>query len=52
VRNRIFVTGASGKLGLAVVEELVPHEYEVVGADRRHWPRWARGGLRAARQSR
>jgi nucleoside-diphosphate-sugar epimerase len=38
VRNRIFVTGASGKLGQAVVEELVAHDYEVVGADRRPPP--------------
>jgi uncharacterized protein YbjT (DUF2867 family) len=31
----ILVTGASGKLGQAVVEELVAHDYDVVGADRR-----------------
>jgi len=33
--GRILVTGASGKLGQAVVEELVAHGYEVVGVDRR-----------------
>ena len=38
MRNCIFVTGASGKLGQAVVEELVAHDYEVVGADRRPPP--------------
>jgi nucleoside-diphosphate-sugar epimerase len=36
--GRILVTGASGKLGQAVVEELVAHSYEVVGADRRPPP--------------
>jgi len=36
--GRILVTGASGKLGQAVVEELVAHDYEVVGADRRPAP--------------
>ena len=36
--RRILVTGASGKLGQAVVEELVAHDYEVVGADRRPAP--------------
>lgn len=36
--GRILVTGASGKLGQAVVEELVAHDYEVVGADRRPPP--------------
>ena len=36
--GRILVTGASGKLGQAVVEELVAHGYEVVGADRRPPP--------------
>ena len=34
----ILVTGASGKLGQAVVEELVAHDYAVVGADRRPAP--------------
>jgi nucleoside-diphosphate-sugar epimerase len=34
-RGRILVTGASGKLGQAVVEELLAHDYEVIGADRR-----------------
>lgn len=33
-RGRAFVTGASGRLGQAVVEELLAHDYEVVGADR------------------
>jgi nucleoside-diphosphate-sugar epimerase len=33
--GRILVTGASGKLGQAVIEDLVAHGYEVVGADRR-----------------
>jgi nucleoside-diphosphate-sugar epimerase len=37
-KGRILVTGASGKLGQAVVEELVAHGYEVVGADRRPQP--------------
>jgi nucleoside-diphosphate-sugar epimerase len=36
--GRILVTGASGKLGQAVVEELVAHDYDVVGADRRPSP--------------
>jgi uncharacterized protein YbjT (DUF2867 family) len=36
--GRILVTGASGKLGQAVVEELVAHDYDVVGADRRLSP--------------
>jgi UDP-glucose 4-epimerase len=36
---RILVTGASGKLGQAVVDELVAHGYEVVGVDRRPPPR-------------
>jgi nucleoside-diphosphate-sugar epimerase len=38
IGGRILVTGASGKLGQAVVEELVAHDYEVVGADRRPAP--------------
>jgi nucleoside-diphosphate-sugar epimerase len=38
IGGRILVTGASGKLGQAVVEELVAHGYEVVGADRRPPP--------------
>jgi nucleoside-diphosphate-sugar epimerase len=33
--GRVLVTGASGKLGGAVIEELLAHDYEVVGADRR-----------------
>ncbi len=37
-RGRVLVTGASGKLGRAVIEELLAHEYEVVGADRRPSP--------------
>ena len=37
--GRVFVTGASGKLGQAVVEELLAHEYEVVGADLASPPR-------------
>jgi uncharacterized protein YbjT (DUF2867 family) len=36
--GRILVTGASGKLGQAVVEKLVARDYEVVGADRRPPP--------------
>jgi nucleoside-diphosphate-sugar epimerase len=32
-RGRVLVTGASGKLGQAVVAELLAHEYDVVGAD-------------------
>jgi nucleoside-diphosphate-sugar epimerase len=45
--GRILVTGASGKLGQAVVEELVAHDYEVVGADRRP-PALRRPGARFA----
>jgi UDP-glucose 4-epimerase len=37
-RSRVLVTGASGRLGGAVIEELLAHEYEVVGADRRPSP--------------
>jgi len=37
-KGRILVTGAGGKLGQAVVEELVTHDYDVVGADRRPPP--------------
>jgi UDP-glucose 4-epimerase len=33
--GRVLVTGASGRLGQAVIEELLAHDYEVVGADRR-----------------
>jgi len=36
--GRVLVTGASGKLGQAVIEELLAHSYEVVGADRRTSP--------------
>jgi nucleoside-diphosphate-sugar epimerase len=32
--GRVLVTGASGKLGQAVVADLLAHGYEVVGADR------------------
>ena len=32
IGGRILVTGASGKLGQAVIEDLVAHGYEVVGA--------------------
>jgi UDP-glucose 4-epimerase len=45
--GRILVTGASGKLGQAVVEELVAHDYDVVGADRRP-PLLQRPGVRFA----
>jgi nucleoside-diphosphate-sugar epimerase len=45
--GRILVTGASGKLGQAVIEELVAHDYEVVGADRRP-PSQQRPGARFA----
>jgi nucleoside-diphosphate-sugar epimerase len=38
IGGRILVTGASGKLGQAVVDELIAHDYEVVGADRRPPP--------------
>jgi len=31
--GRVLVTGASGKLGQAVIEELLAHDYEVVAAD-------------------
>ena len=34
-KGRILVTGAGGKLGQAVVDDLLAHDYEVVGADRR-----------------
>nr|MBA2316103.1 NAD(P)-dependent oxidoreductase [Chloroflexota bacterium] len=30
---RVAVTGGSGKLGRAVVEDLLAHEYEVVNLD-------------------
>src|SRR6202521_3136547 len=33
-----MVTGASGKLGQAVIEDLLAHGYEVVAADRRQPP--------------
>jgi len=36
--GRVLVTGASGKLGQAVIEELLAHDYEVVAADRRPPP--------------
>jgi nucleoside-diphosphate-sugar epimerase len=36
--GRVLVTGASGKLGQAVIEELLAHDYEVVGADRKALP--------------
>jgi nucleoside-diphosphate-sugar epimerase len=36
--GRVLVTGASGKLGQAVIEELVAHDYDVVGADRKPLP--------------
>jgi nucleoside-diphosphate-sugar epimerase len=36
--DRVLVTGASGKLGQAVVEELLARGYDVVGADRRPSP--------------
>jgi UDP-glucose 4-epimerase len=45
--GRILVTGASGKLGQAVIEELVAHDYDVVGADRRP-PAHQRPGVRFA----
>jgi len=45
--GRVLVTGASGKLGQAVVEELAAHDYEVVGADRRPAP-LERGQVRFA----
>jgi len=32
-RGRVLVTGAGGRIGQAVIEELLAHEYEVVGAD-------------------
>lgn len=35
IGGRILVTGTSGKLGQAVVDELLARDYEVVGADRR-----------------
>jgi UDP-glucose 4-epimerase len=34
-RGRVLVTGASGGLGQAVIAELLAHDYDVVGADRR-----------------
>jgi nucleoside-diphosphate-sugar epimerase len=34
-KGRILVTGATGRLGQVVVEDLVAHEYEVIGVDRR-----------------
>jgi len=37
-RGRVLVTGASGRLGHALVVELVAHDYEVVAADRRPSP--------------
>jgi UDP-glucose 4-epimerase len=51
-RGRVLVTGASGRLGQAVVEELLGHDYEVVGADLASPPdgevaRSAGGGKRA-----
>jgi UDP-glucose 4-epimerase len=50
--GRVLVTGASGKLGQAVIEELLAHDYEVVGADLASPPRGevarsAGGGQRA-----
>ena len=47
IGGRILVTGASGKLGQAVVDELVAHDYEVVGVDRRPSPA-PRPGVRFA----
>ena len=51
-RGRVLVSGASGRLGQAVVEELLANDYEVVGADRASPPdgevaRSAGGGKRA-----
>ena len=47
--GRIAVTGSSGHLGRAVVEDLLAHGYDVVGIDRtavtdesRHHPRLGR----------
>ena len=37
--GRVLVTGASGRLGQAVIEELLAHDYEVVGADLASPPR-------------
>jgi UDP-glucose 4-epimerase len=34
-RGRVLVTGAGGRLGQAVIDDLLAHDYEVVGADRR-----------------
>jgi nucleoside-diphosphate-sugar epimerase len=45
--GRVLVTGASGKLGQAVIEDLLAHDYEVVGADRRP-PPLNRPGVRFA----
>jgi len=38
-RGRVLVTGAGGRIGQAVIEELLSHEYEVVGADLASPPR-------------
>lgn len=35
--ERVAVTGAAGKLGRAVVADLLDHGYEVVGVDRAEW---------------
>jgi len=38
-RGRVLVTGAGGRIGRAVIEELLNHEYDVVGADVASRPR-------------